>query len=66
MLKEKFQEEQCEEDWRIPIKEALMREEDMAELKALKDCALVKGELNCRMPGGILSRCMGKRKPKES
>ena len=25
VLKEKFQEEQCEEDWRIPIKEALMK-----------------------------------------
>ena len=30
MLKEKFQEEQCEGDWRIPIKEALMKEEDTA------------------------------------
>jgi len=59
MLKERFQEESCEEDWRIPIKEALMKEEDMAELKALKDYALVKGELYCKMPGGILSRCVG-------
>ena len=42
MLKERFQEEQCEGDWRIPIKEALMKEEDMTELKALKDYALVK------------------------
>ena len=38
MLKERFQEEQCEKDWRILIKEVLTREEDMAELKALKDC----------------------------
>ena len=30
MLKERFQEEQCEEDWRIPIKEALMKEKDTA------------------------------------
>ena len=37
MLKERFQEEQCEKDWRILIKEVLTREEDMAELKALKD-----------------------------
>ena len=37
MLKERFQEERCEEDWRIPIKEALTREEDMTELKVLKD-----------------------------
>jgi len=36
-----------------------MRERDMAELKALKDYALVKEELYCRMPGEILSRCVG-------
>ena len=30
MLKKRFQEEQCEGDWRIPIKEALMKEEDTA------------------------------------
>ena len=30
MLKERFQEEQCERDWQIPIKEALMKEEDTA------------------------------------
>ena len=30
MLKERFQEEQCEGDWRILIKEALMKEEDTA------------------------------------
>ena len=59
MLKERFQEERCEEDWRIPIKKALMKDEDMAELKALKDYALVKGELYRRMPGEILSRCVG-------
>jgi len=58
MLKERFQEEQCEEDWRIPIKEVLTREEDMAELKALKDYALVRGELYCRMSGGVLPRCV--------
>ena len=59
MLKERFQEERCKEDWRIPIKEALMKEKDLAELKALKDYALVKGELYRRMPEGILSRCVG-------
>ena len=37
VLKERFQEEQCEGDWRIPIKEALMKEEDIAGLKVLKD-----------------------------
>ena len=59
MLKERFQEEQCEEDWRIPIKEALTREKDMVELKALKDYALIKGELYRRMPSAVLSRCVG-------
>ena len=60
VLKERFQEEQCKGDWRIPIKEVLMKEEDVAELKALKDYALVKGELYRRMPGGVLSRCVGR------
>ena len=58
VLKERFQEEKCEENWRIPIREALIREENMAELKALKDYALVKGESYRRMPGGILLRCV--------
>ena len=31
----------------------------MAKLKALKDYALVKGELYCGMPRGILLRCVG-------
>ena len=30
----------------------------MAELKTLKDYVLMKGELYCRMLGGILSRCI--------
>ena len=59
MLKERFQEEQCEGDWRIPIREVLMRGEDTAELKILKDYALVREELYRRMPGGVLSRCVG-------
>ena len=59
VLKERLQEEQCEGDWQISIKEALMKEEDAAELKALKDYALVRGELYHRMPGGVLSRCVG-------
>ena len=66
MLKEMFQKEQCEEDWRIPIKEALAKEEDMVKLKALKDYTLVRGELYHRMVGGVLSRCVGAgRGPKE-
>ena len=59
VLKENFQDEQCEGDWRIPIKEALMKEEDTAGLKVLKDYALVRGKLYRRMPGGVLSRCVG-------
>ena len=46
----------------IPIKEALTREEDMVKLKVLKDYALVRGELYCRMLGGVLSRCVGQEK----
>ena len=60
VLKERFQEEKCKGDCRISIMEALMKEEDAAELKALKDYALVKGELYCRMPGGVLSRYVGR------
>ena len=36
-----------------------MKGEDAAELKILKDYALVREELYCRMPGGVLSRCVG-------
>ena len=36
-----------------------MKEEDAAELKVLKDYALMRGELHCRMPSGVLSRCVG-------
>ena len=59
VLKERFQEEQCEGDWRISIKEALMEEQDAAELKALKDYAMVRGELYRKMPSGVLPRCVG-------
>ena len=56
----RFQEKQgCEEDWKVPIKEAMLKEGDVAELKVLKDYVLMKGEMYHRMPGGILSRCMG-------
>ena len=58
MLKERFQEEQCEGDWWIPIRETLTEEEDTAELYMLKDYALVRGELYRRMPGEVLSRCI--------
>ena len=59
VLKEKFQEEQGEGDWRIPIKETLVKGDYAAELKILKDYALVKEELYRRMQGGVLSRCVG-------
>ena len=49
----------CKEDWRAPIKKALLKEEDMVGLKTLKDNVLIKGEPYCRMPEGILSRCIG-------
>ena len=58
-LKERFQEEQCKGDWRIPIREALVKEEDTVELKVLKDYAIERGELYRRMSGGVLSRCVG-------
>ena len=58
VLKERFLEEQCEGDWQIPIREALMKGEGAAELKVLKDYTLVRGELYRRMPGGVLSRCV--------
>ena len=38
-----------------------MKEEDAAELKVLKDYALVRGELYRRMPGRFLSRCVGQK-----
>ena len=41
------------------MREALLKEEDVAELKTLKDYVLMKGELYCRMPGGILSKMCG-------
>ena len=62
MLKERFQDKQCEEDWRIPIREALMKEKDAAELKVLKDYALVRRELYHMMLGRVLSKCIGQEK----
>ena len=45
VLKERFLEERCEGDCRIPIREALIKGEGAAELKVLKDYALM--EENC-------------------
>ena len=36
-----------------------MKGEDATELKVLKDYTLVRGELYCRMLGGVLSKCVG-------
>ena len=45
-LKERFLErETCEKDWRAPIREALLRDEDAAKLKVVKDYVKMKGEL---------------------
>ena len=35
-----------------------MKEEDATELKVLKEYALVRGELYCWLPSGVLSRCV--------
>ena len=59
VLKEKFREEQDEGDWRIPIKETLVKRDNATELKIWKEYVLVKEELYRRIPGGILSRCVG-------
>ena len=66
VLKERFLEERCEGDCRITIREALMKEEGAVELKVLKDYSLVRGELYCRMPGGVLSKCMGQEEAREN
>ena len=59
ILQEIFWENQgCEEDWRVPIKEALLKKGNLLDLKTLKDYVLMKGELYRRMPRGILSRCV--------
>ena len=50
-LKEKFvEEEECEKDWRTPVRKALLGEGNR------EDYVLMKGELYCRMLGGILAR----------
>ena len=40
----------------------MIKEGDMTKLKVLKDYALVKRELYHKMPGGVLSRCVGQKK----
>ena len=62
MLKERLKEEQCEGDWQILIREALMKEENATEIKVLKDYTLVRGELYRKMLGEVLSRCIRQEK----
>ncbi|CAL9019486.1 unnamed protein product [Prunus brigantina] len=51
------QEEQLEaDDWRKPVKEKIGKGSD---IKELKDYAIIFGELYRRLPGGILTRCIG-------
>ncbi|XP_030959023.1 uncharacterized protein LOC115980968 [Quercus lobata] len=66
VLKEKFREEQGEGDWQIPIKETLVKGDNTAELKILKDYALVKEELYRRMLGGFYPDAWGRKKPREN
>ena len=40
----------------------MLNEGDVVELKILKDYILMKGELYCRMPEGILFGCVGHEK----
>ena len=59
VLKERFLEERCEGDWWIPIREALIKGVGATELKLLKYYTMMRGALYCRMPGGVLFRCVG-------
>ena len=59
VMKERFLEERCKRDWWIPIRETLMKGEGVAKLKLLKDFSMMRGELYRRMPGEVLSRCVG-------
>jgi hypothetical protein len=59
LLKEKFKEQNLDaEDWRIPIRAKLMSPEGVADLKIFKDYVLIAGDLYCRLPGGVLARCV--------
>ena len=53
-----FRKNKCEEDLKVPIKEALLKEGDLTNLKTLKDYVLMKGELYHKMLEGILSGCV--------
>ncbi|XP_021819580.1 uncharacterized protein LOC110761419 [Prunus avium] len=53
-----FQEElpEAEDDWRKAVKEKMSKGSD---IKELKDYTIIFGELYRRLPGGILTRCIG-------
>ena len=59
LLKEEFEEQYLDvEDWRTPIKAKLMSPKGVADLKTLKDYVLIASDLYCRLPGGVLARCV--------
>jgi ribonuclease HI len=59
LLKEEYEEqEHGKEDWRTPLKSKLMSPEGVADLEVLKDFVLISRDLYCRLPGGILARCV--------
>lgn len=57
-----FSKELGEEDWRSMIKREIGKLEHGGSIKELKDYTLIEGELYRRLPRGILSRCIVKRK----
>ena len=62
LLKEEFEEQNLDaKDWRMPIKAKLMSPEGVADLKTLKDYVLIVSDLYCRLPGGVLARCVSLR-----
>jgi hypothetical protein len=59
LLKKEFEESSLdEEDWRMPLKAKLMSLVAAADFKEIKDYTLISGELYCRLPGGVLARCI--------
>jgi ribonuclease HI len=62
LLKEEFEEQLLDtEDWRTAINTKLMSPEGVADLKTLKDYVFIAGDLYCRLPGGVLERCVSLR-----
>ena len=59
-----FLEESEQQDWRSGVKEKIKEAGHGGSIKELKDYTLIEGELNRRLPGGILSRCISEKKGK--